>query len=222
MLNEQFVEVYLHGPLKQFSAEPIRLSGYSVSDIISGLCQAIPELRSRNGAPKWVISVLGYEYAESLTLPMRANQKELHIFPEFSGGKSGGAFVKIAIAAVIVAAIIAFPQTLGATIFAGGTTTWGSLLGNIAASLALGGLLELISPQPKADSFGNQSDPAASRYLGAAGNTVKIGTRIPIIYGRMKVFGHYLSIDIDAKDVSDTTTDATSGNPIYKSSGGGK
>jgi len=63
--------------------------------------------------------------------------------------------------------------------------------------MAAGGIMQLISPAPKQDS----TDPDASKYIGAPGNTTKIGTRIPILYGRRKIFGQILSLDIEAKDV---------------------
>ena len=54
-------------------------------------------------------------------------------------------------------------------------------------------------------------DPEASRYLGAPQNTTKAGTRIPLLYGEHQAYGHYLSFDIDAKDVAagDSSTPIT-------------
>jgi predicted phage tail protein len=57
----------------------------------------------------------------------------------------------------------------------------------------LGGLAQLLAPQPEDD-----KDELRNRYLGAPRNTVAIGTRIAIPYGRRKIFGHYLSFDINA------------------------
>jgi predicted phage tail protein len=88
----------------------------------------------------------------------------------------------------------------GPTLF--GTTTVSSLMFNFGLSLVMGGLLEMLSPAPKMDSSGNAaSDPEASKYLGATQNTVKIGTRIPLLYGRHIAYGHYISFDVDAFDV---------------------
>ena len=68
-----------------------------------------------------------------------------------------------------------------------------SLLMKVGALALLGGLSQLLAPTPEAEEEQNRS-----AYLGAPGNTVKIGTRIPILYGRHKVYGHFLSFDINA------------------------
>ena len=40
----------------------------------------------------------------------------------------------------------------------------------------------------------------SSRTFGANTNTTKIGTRIPIGYGKYKIYGHYLSVNTQAVD----------------------
>ena len=56
--------------------------------------------------------------------------------------------------------------------------------------------------QAAEDTLPENQDPEASKYLGADQNTVKIGTRIPLLYGKHQAFGHYLSFNVDAKDIS--------------------
>ena len=60
----------------------------------------------------------------------------------------------------------------------------------------------MMSPQTKIDQFGKQADPEASKYLSANQNTTKIVTRIPLMYGFNRAYGHYISFDVDAKDVA--------------------
>jgi hypothetical protein len=62
--------------------------------------------------------------------------------------------------------------------------------------MVLGGIVQMLTPVPETDST------EGSMYLGAGVNTVRIGTRIPILYGTRKVGGHYLSFDVDAKDIA--------------------
>jgi predicted phage tail protein len=66
---------------------------------------------------------------------------------------------------------------------------------NLGAAMLLGGILAFFNT-PKRD----KKDGAANKsyYLGAPKNTVDIGTRIPILYGRRKIGGHYLSFDISS------------------------
>ena len=70
-------------------------------------------------------------------------------------------------------------------------------LANMGASMVLGGLIASMNRAPKADPI---SGDKRSRFISGSKNTVDAGTPIPLIYGKMKVGGHYLSFDIDAED----------------------
>ena len=205
MSSERKVKIVLHGYLKDLYQGVLELSGNCVSEIINGMCKMTKAFDVGIGQEKHIITVAGYESAESLNEPFSKDIKELHLMPALMGGKSGGgAFIKIAIGVVLIAA--AFFTAGGSLALLGaaiGTGSTAGILFSLGVGIALGGLLELISPQPKADSFGNSvADPESSKYLSASQNTVKIGTRIPILYGMAKVGGHYLSFDVDAVDVA--------------------
>lgn len=199
MSYERKVRVVLHGYLKNLYEKDIFLSGYSASEIINGMSKMTKAFNPQPGQERHQISVVGFESKESLFEPLPADIEELHLVPAMTGGKKGG-FFQIVIGAVLIAASIYIggPATLSAAFEMTGVA---GFLFNLGISMLLGGLLAMLSPTPKADSFGNAADPEASKYLGANQNTVRIGTRIPIIYGMMKAFGHYLSFDVDAKDV---------------------
>jgi predicted phage tail protein len=187
MFSENKVKIILHGYLKQLHPGELILSGRTVAEIINGMCKTTKAFNVGPTEEKHVISVLGFEKKESLYEPIDPELKELHMVPAMVGGKSGG-FIKIVIGAVLIAA--SFIPGL-------------NFLLPIGISMVLGGVLELLTPQPRADTFGNgEADPEASKYLGATQNTVKIGTRIPLLYGEMKAYGHYLSFDVDAKDIA--------------------
>lgn len=199
MSYERKVKIVLHGYLKELYPHELNMSGHNVSEIINGMCKMTKAFEPKLGQDRHTIAVVGFDCHESLNEPLPPSLTELHLVPAMTGGKSGG-FARILIGAVLIAASFLIP---GAQVIAFGTTTWGSMLFSAGMSLALGGLLELMSPQPKADTFGNNAaDPEASKYLGATQNTVKIGTRIPLMYGEMLAYGHYLSFDVDAVDVA--------------------
>lgn len=67
--------------------------------------------------------------------------------------------------------------------------------------MILGGVLALLMSAPKATSVVAEEK---SKYIPANKNTVKTGTPIPILYGRRKVYGHFLSFDVDSRVVSET------------------
>lgn len=198
MHSEQKVKIILHGYLKDLYSETIELVAHSAAEAINGMCKFTKAFNVGLKEDKHLIQVLGFNSEEELRNPLSPDVKELHLVPAFLGGKGGG-FIKIVIGAVLIAAAFYLGPT-GAPLMGAKLT---SAIASIGISLALGGILELISPAPKIDQTGNtQSDPEASKYLGASQNTVKIGTRIPLVYGRHRMHGHYLTFNVDAKDVA--------------------
>lgn len=190
------VKVVLHGYLSDLHDEETYIEGTDVAEIINGFCKQTGAFDVPLGEEKHQIRVHGFDDINTFYQPLSKDVKELHLMPDLRGGKGGG-FFKIVLGAVLIAAAIFLPP-IG--IAAG--VTLNSILFGIGASLVLGGLLELLSPAPQIDTLPDSQDPEASKYLGADKNTVKIGTRIPLLYGRHLCFGHYLSFNVDAKDVS--------------------
>ncbi len=201
--SEHKVKVVLHGHLKDKQPVECYFSGATAAEVINGFCKQTGVLDVPMGEEKHCISVVGFETQEALFSPLPANVTELHLVPALIGGKSGG-FFRIVIGAVLIASVIAtggLTGTFGVTLW--GSTMLSEVMINMGISLILGGLISMLSPAPKIDTTGDsESDPEASKYLGATGNSVRVGTRIPLLYGEFKLYGHYLSFDVDAKDVA--------------------
>lgn len=194
---ERKVKIVLHGYLKRLYSDVIEVTAYSAAEAINGMCKMTKAFNVNPNQQKHIVKVIGFESEKELRSALPDNVTELHLVPNFSGGKSGG-FFKIVIGAILIATAFLLPAGYAIA----GVALKGVLI-NIGISLALGGLLELLSPAPKIDQTGNAaSDPEASKYLGANQNTVKIGTRIPLLYGKHRMYGHYLSFNVDAKDVA--------------------
>jgi predicted phage tail protein len=191
----------LHGYLKDLYSEEIYIEGNDPAEVINGFCKQTKAFDVKPDEENHQIRVLGFETKESLFSPFPEGTKELHLTPDLRGGKSGG-FFKIVIGAVLIAAAFLTAGTSLAATTLFGSTTIGSAMFSLGVSLVLGGLLELLSPAPQIDSLPSTQDPEASKYLASDQNTVKIGTRIPLLYGRHIAHGHYLSFNIDSKDVS--------------------
>lgn len=190
-------KIILHGQLKRLFPEPVSIDAQTVAEAIRGLCvvsggafDPTPQ-RGRIAA-----SVAGFDTYESLSEPLTDDVDEIHIFPALRGGKSGGVMqVVIGAVLIVVGVILSFTPAAAASPY----------LYMMGASMMLGGVISMLSPTPKVDTGGLSSDaadPEASRYLGSPQNTTKIGTRIPILYGRTLVYGHILSFGLQAKDVS--------------------
>lgn len=194
MSNSAQKTVYFHGSLKEILPEPVRMSGRSIREVLNGLVQQFPQLQRRLGSPVYHVTIDGVRNAHDVIA--ETDMEEIHVRPTMTGAGGGGGLVQIAVGALFIAAAIAMPASItGLSIVAGATV--GSVLAGVGISLVLGGLLQLLSPAPDLDVEGNKE---GSKYLGAPQNTVKIGTRIPLIFGTHKAYGHFLAFNVDAKD----------------------
>ncbi len=120
----------------------------------------------------------------------------LDITPKYfgaGGGSEKGSWLQIGLGVLL---IVTAPYLSGAI----GTAFGGIAKGTIATfgfQLALGGAIALLNKAPKADPT---SGDKKSRFINGNANTIKEGTPIPLIYGLQKVYLHFLSFDLDAKD----------------------
>lgn len=173
-----------------------------MSEIISGLKRMLPELGKPHGRGGRLIKVNGFETEQSFFALLPGGKMRVDIVPALFGGKNGG-FLNIILGTVLIASMFLMPAVAGVTLFANTAmaTTIGSIVTGLGVSLILGGLMSLLSPAPSLG--GSGSDQESSKYINSSGaNTTKIGTRIPLLYGRHRAFGHYLSINVDAVDVA--------------------
>lgn len=175
--------IFLHGPLKKLSSEPIELEASTVLEAVSGLARVL-NLRTNAISERLMIKVLGFETAEQLKAV--SDTQDLHIVPTLAGGKS--AFLQIVIGAVLITAAF---FTGGLSLMAG--VTLSSVLFGIGLAMVIGGLAQMLFPIKLAD---RANEP--NTYLGAPGNTTRAGERIPLIFGRTKVYGQILSYNVDA------------------------
>ncbi len=154
-----------------------------------------------------------------LRLPI--GQHDLIVAPVI-GGSGGGGVGRILIGAALVAGAF---FTGGATIGLLGLAApiaISTALGTIGASLILGGVSQLLSPQPtignlgsnrlgSGDSLSTDGPQSVTRgtdgrqsyaYTGAA-NTVGVGATIPVAYGEVLIGSQLLSANVDVTDESD-------------------
>lgn len=179
-------KIILHGKLKELYDKPIEVEASTIAEAMRSL-QFIPELQPADGTP-WPVTIQGVN--SEIALYAETDQEEIHVYPRLGGGGGKGGLLQILLGITLIALAFinpAFLATLG--------VTQGSLY-LAGAMMLLGGIMQMLMPVPETDS------DESSLYLGAGANTVRIGTRIPIVYGTRKVGGHYLSFDVDAKDIA--------------------
>ena len=206
------------------------------ADAIKLLCINYPEFRNELATAHE--SGIGYRVLQAGVdlnpdeLPLPIGQNDLIVTPVLAGaGGAGRVFAGIG----LIAASFLFP---GAGLF--GTTglfgagqavvgvssvavlnaaAVGTAVSVLGASMVLGGITQMLSPQPELPNGGvnTRNDFQATRpesvnrgsngqqsyaYLGAQ-NTVGVGATIPVAYGKVLIGSHVISADVDVADESD-------------------
>lgn len=195
------VTVHLHGSLRKIHAEPITIAASTAREAVELITTQLPGFQPTAQGYQHV-RLEGFPTLDSLDQDLTVD--EIHIYPQFNGGKNGG-FTQILVAAAMIAVafVIAGPGGMAAAVSAtiAGTATFGQLVAAtlfmMSISTAIGGLIQLLFPQP---SMNPGNDQEASKYLGVPSSTTKIGTTIRVIYGLRRVGFHYLSFNTNARN----------------------
>ena len=164
-----------------------------------------------------------------LQLPMGSNDLVLTPVVAGSGGSTGKILAGVAIIALSfgIGAIASAGVALGGL---AGIGTVGTAFVGVGASLVLGGIAQMLSPQPRLPVNGSQfqgvgggggsrfagttrtdgfqsdirgSDGTQSYAYTGAANSVGVGATIPVVYGKALVGSHLLSANIEVTDESD-------------------
>jgi len=140
-----------------------------------------------------------------------------------AGGRGGGAkiimgvaLIAIAIAAPYAIAAVggaAMPATLGAALGTAIPGTFGLAtfqgLAMMGAMMALGGIVQLLSPQPKTNYDGREGANENSFIYGGPTNTSEQGGPVPLIYGTMIVGAHTIVRGVRPEDMPLDAADST-------------
>ncbi|WP_332857020.1 tail assembly protein [Pasteurella multocida] len=137
---------------------------------------------------------------------------EFHLIPVFRGSKRGGLFGLIAGVALIGLAIwnpFGWAAIGGTGMFAG-TAIMPLAIG---ASLALGGISQLLTPIPKMDGPQERPENQPSYLFNGAVNTTQQGQPIPLLYGEFIVGSAVVSAGLTDKEIPvRTSPQSNSGN----------
>ncbi|QJQ21385.1 tail assembly protein [Pseudomonas sp. SK] len=127
----------------------------------------------------------------------RGGVRELRIVPVIGGSKRGGLLQTVVGIALIAAATFA-TGGLGAA-FAAGAGGWG-VVAAVGASMAIGGVIQLLSPQAQGLSLSAAAENKPSYAFGSARNTTASGNPVPICIGKRRWGGAIISVSIEAQD----------------------
>lgn len=121
--------------------------------------------------------------------------QRITIAPVVAG--AGGSVGKILLGAALIAASFLVPGLAAVTLF--GTTTLATVAFSVGVSLALGGVAQMLAPQPKFE--GPQEEQQPSYVFNGAVNTSAQGQPVPVGYGRMVVGSAVISAGISVEDI---------------------
>lgn len=219
------ITIRLHGHLRRKFGPEYRLGVSTPAAAVHALMRLQPGFRDALAAGEYRVRRGRFKTGVDLPaagLGLRvAPGGEVHIIPVAKGGKRGGVGKTIIGAVLVVAAIVLVqPEVAGALMpelgvgamgpvaFAGlATPLVGSFtIGGLAlmgGAMMLGGILQMISPQPKA---ANNAQATQNYLLSGMANVTTQGVPVPVVYGRMRVGSVLVSIGYSAEEFSPNST----------------
>ncbi|WP_397450864.1 tail assembly protein [Pseudomonas sp. NA-150] len=188
--------IKLYGVLRRFGRR-FDLAVRSPAEAVRALCVQIP------GFEKFLSSSKekGVEYAVFRGKQNLAEGElgfhgkgEIRIAPVIAGSKRGGALQTVIGAVLIVVGLVITTGTFGAG------APFGSALIVMGASMALGGVIQMLSPQAKGLKTSGAPENTPGYAFGSAKNTTASGNPVAIACGRRRWGGAIISAGIYAED----------------------
>lgn len=127
---------------------------------------------------------------------------DIRIAPVIAGAKRAGVLQTVLGAVLIVVGVIG-------NMYGG----WGTPLIQAGIAMMAGGVIQMLSPQPKLGGNGRESSNQPSYTFNGAVNTEAQGHPVPLCYGRMLVGSAVISAGIEADDYAPATSGVDRGDP---------
>ena len=179
----------------------------SAAEAVRFLLANFPQLERHMADQHYKVSVGDYALTmDELHHP--AGQQDIRIVPVLAGagGSTGQILAGIGLIAlaVITGGIASAGVALGGFM---GIGTIGTIAVGIGASLALGGVAQLLTPVPEINQPGsansnNNNDPRKSFSFSGIQNTSRQGLPVPIVYGETLVGSVVISAGVDTVQVT--------------------
>lgn len=172
-MTEKLKTVKLYGPMRKRFGREFELAVSSPQEAIRALSNQIPGFKeylfNSKAAGLTFAIFIGKRNIGSDDLDVPAGRDEIRIAPVIEGSKRGGLFqtiLGVALIAVSVIAPVTAPYLMG-----------------MGISMVLGGVVQMLSPQPKG--IGAKDDPnnMPSYSMNGAVNTQAQGNPVPLCYG---------------------------------------
>jgi predicted phage tail protein len=198
-------KIKLYGKLAKFIGHRVLEADVATAaEAVRFLVTNWPELEKHMADQYYRVSIGTYDLlAEELHDP--AGQQDIEIVPVMAGAGAVGRI--IAGVALIAFAVFALPGLLLPGVLSGAFSSTAAMAAinltiGLGASLALGGVAQLLTPTPKIPTGPDtQNDPRKSYSFSGIQNTSRQGTPVPIVYGETIVGSVVISAGIDTVQV---------------------
>ncbi|MGI2317560.1 tail assembly protein [Pasteurella multocida] len=193
------VNVKFYGSLRQFGTS-FKLDAENTAEIIRALTSQIPKLREFIQKGYFTVRI-AKEYIDNRYLEKGLFYKlkegmTVHFTPVLKGSKRGGVFQTILGAALVGAAFLLGPVGFG---LLSANSAW--VVGGLGASLMLGGVAQLLTPQPKMPAI-NEKEKEQSTSFSNLSNMAAQGRMVPLAYGRIRCGSLVISQGVQTLDVN--------------------
>jgi predicted phage tail protein len=190
---ENLRTIRLAGKLGKQFGRIHRLAVESTAEAVRALCVMLPgfqtELMTSGDRGIGYACFVGKTNISKDDLQL-AGGGDIRIAPILAGAKSGGFLQTVLGAALVIAGIFTFPAF----------PTLGAALASMGVSMALGGVMQMLSPQQNQSSAADKVENGASYNFNGPVNTTAQGNPVPVLYGRMIVGSAVISAGILAQD----------------------
>jgi predicted phage tail protein len=198
-------KIKLYGKLAKFIGHRVLEADVATAaEAVRFLLANWPELEAHMSDQHYRVSVGTYDIdLEELHHP--AGAAPISFVPVVAGAGAVGRILA-GVALIALAFIPGIGTATAAAIAAGakaGLTVVGTALFGLGASLALGGVAQLLTPTPKVPQGADkQDDPRKSYSFSGIQNTSRQGVPVPIVYGETLVGSVVISAGIDTVQVA--------------------
>ena len=199
MTSQALKTIRLYGKLGAQFGRVHRLAVANTGEAIRALCTVMPGFRDELMLSKLkgiaYAVFIGKENIGQGDLLKPTGSEDIRIAPILQGAKQAGWLQMFIGAALVIGAGLISGGGAFAALGAGGM---GGFVAGIGASMFLGGVLQVLSPQQ----VGNHSSAnnGANYNFSGAVNTTSQGNSVPLLYGRMIVGSSVISAGIYSED----------------------
>ncbi|CAI2104506.1 Phage-related protein, tail component [Serratia fonticola] len=197
--------IRLGGQLGKKFGKTHRLVVADTREALRALCITLPGFESfMMNAHKDGVQFAFFNGPQNIGLAEFATSKgraDIRIMPVIAGSKNAGMFQIVIGVAALVGAFFTAGGTMalwGTQLAAGAAVTGLTMMG---ASMVLGGVMQLMTPQPDFGMSSSQSVENKPSYaFGSPVNTTAQGYPVPVLYGEREIGGAVISAGIYAEN----------------------